>query len=247
MPDGRVVTVTAQRIGKNYEVSLKAQPDSDILKWGFAVASVKNEYYTGLMERVVDGPQRASWAPGLEAAMDLRGQKVEMIIKPTTSVYAPFYLSSKGYAILVRGNWPGFYDFAATDPQRVKIEFEGPSFGYLRLQSATDGTGSLRPLARIRRFESDHGSWPNAQRRVLEPSARTELRRAVDCSVAAVRSASRATDRLQSQLRAAGHEDRNADSSSSLPRRSCGAGGVEKLVDLFVRTRFIGVACLGEG
>ena len=128
MPDGRVVTFTSQRTGKNYEISLKAQPDSDILKWGVAVASQKDEYYTGLMERVVDGPQRASWAPGLEAAMDLRGQKVEMIIKPTTSVYAPFYLSSKGYAILVRGNWPGFYDFAATDPQRVKIEFEGPSF-----------------------------------------------------------------------------------------------------------------------
>ena len=128
MPDGRVVTFTSQRTGKSYEISLKAQPDSDILKWGVAVASQKDEYYTGLMERVVDGPQRASWAPGLEAAMDLRGQKVEMIIKPTTSVYAPFYLSSKGYAILVRGNWPGFYDFAVTDPQRVKIEFEGPSF-----------------------------------------------------------------------------------------------------------------------
>ncbi len=128
MPDGRTVTLTVQRSGRNFDISLEAQPDSDILKWGVAVAASRNEYYTGLMERVVDGPQRASWAPGLKAAMDLRGQKVEMIIKPTTSVYAPFYLSSKGYAILVRGNWPGFYDFAATDPQRVKIEFEGPSF-----------------------------------------------------------------------------------------------------------------------
>lgn len=128
MPDGRVVTFTVQRQGANFEVSVKAQPDSDIVRWGFGVASARNEYYTGLMERVVDGPQRASWAPGLRAAMDLRGQKVEMIIKPTTSVYAPYYLSSKGYAIFVRGNWPGYFDFAATDPQRVKIEFEGPSF-----------------------------------------------------------------------------------------------------------------------
>ncbi len=128
MPDGHIVTLIVQRSGKDFEVSLKAQPDSDILKWGFAVAAAKDEYYTGLMERVVDGPQRASWEPGLKAAMDLRGQKVDMIIKPTTSVYAPYYLSSKGYAILVRGNWPGVYDFAATDAQRVKIEFEGPSF-----------------------------------------------------------------------------------------------------------------------
>ena len=128
MPDGRVVTLEVHRSGKNIDVSLKAQPDFDILKWGFNIAATKNEYYTGLMERVVDGPQRASWAPGLETAMDLRGQKVEMIIKPTTSVYAPFFLSSKGYAIFVRGNWPGLFDFAATDPQRVQIQFEGPSF-----------------------------------------------------------------------------------------------------------------------
>jgi alpha-D-xyloside xylohydrolase len=128
MPDNRIVTLIVQRSGRNFDLSLKAQPDSDILKWGISVASKKDEYYTGLMERVVGGPQRASWAPGLHAAMDLRGQKVEMIIKPTTSVYAPFYLSSAGYALLVKGNWPGFFDFAATDPAQVKIEFEGPSF-----------------------------------------------------------------------------------------------------------------------
>ena len=45
------------------------------------------------MERVVDGPQQASWAPGITAAMNLRGRKVDMIVKPTTSIYAPFYLS----------------------------------------------------------------------------------------------------------------------------------------------------------
>lgn len=52
----------------------------------------------------MDGPQRASWAPGIKEAMDLRGQKVEMVVKPTTSLYAPFYQGkmmeearSKGY------------------------------------------------------------------------------------------------------------------------------------------------------
>ena len=77
----------------------------------------RDEYYTGLMERVVDGPQAASWAPGIKQAMDLRGQKVDMIVKPTTSVYAPFYLSSRGYAVFVQGNWPGYFDFAASDPK----------------------------------------------------------------------------------------------------------------------------------
>ncbi len=76
----------------------------------------------------MDGPQTASWKAGLSAAMNLRGQKVDMICKPTTSIYAPFYVSSRGYAIFAQGNWPGFFDFCATDSQRVKVEFEGPSF-----------------------------------------------------------------------------------------------------------------------
>ncbi len=126
--DGRTVTLSVKRDGRNFIVRLSAQPDSGITKWGLAVDALADEYYTGLMERVVDGPQRASWIPGLKQAMDLRGQKVDMILKPTTSIYAPFYLSSRGYAVFVKGLWPGFFDFAASDAQRMKIEFEGPSF-----------------------------------------------------------------------------------------------------------------------
>jgi alpha-glucosidase (family GH31 glycosyl hydrolase) len=128
MADGRVVMVSAKPEGRNFIVRLSAHPDSDIIKWGLAVDAARDEYYTGLMERVVDGPQTASWAPGRQEAMNLRGQKVDMIIKPTTSVYAPFYLSSRGYAVFVSGNWPGCFDFCADNPQRVKVEFEGPSF-----------------------------------------------------------------------------------------------------------------------
>ena len=125
--DGRIATLSVKQEGRNFVIRLSAQPDSGITKWGLAVDAA-DEYYTGLMERVVDGPQRASWEPGLKPAMDLRGQKVDMILKPTTSIYAPFYLSSRGYAVFVKGLWPGFFDFAASDMQRVKIEFEGPSF-----------------------------------------------------------------------------------------------------------------------
>ena len=67
----------------------------------------------------------ASWAPGIKEAMDLRGQKVEMIIKPTTSVYAPFYLSSRGYAVLVKGNWPGYFDFAARIQTESRSSLKG--------------------------------------------------------------------------------------------------------------------------
>jgi alpha-glucosidase (family GH31 glycosyl hydrolase) len=127
MSDGRKVVVSIRPQGDNYIVQFNASPNEDIVKWGFAVDSTEDEYYTGLMERVVDGHQRASWAPGIKEAMDLRGQTVEMILKPTTSVYAPFYLSSRGYSVFVKTDWPGFFDFCASNPKRVKIEFEGPS------------------------------------------------------------------------------------------------------------------------
>jgi alpha-D-xyloside xylohydrolase len=128
MPDGRTVTIAVKPDGDDFLVSFSANPSADISKWGLAVKADASEYFTGLMERVVDGPQQASWRPGIQEGLNLRGQKVDMILKPTTSIYAPYYISSRGYAVFVQGNWPGYFDFCSGDPQRVKIEFEGPSF-----------------------------------------------------------------------------------------------------------------------
>ncbi|HEY5443679.1 MAG TPA: hypothetical protein VIJ87_04250, partial [Pyrinomonadaceae bacterium] len=143
---GHKITVSFKPQGRDFKVTLKAQPDSDITKWGLAITSSPTEYYTGLMERVVDGPQAKSWATGIQEAMNLRGQKIDMIIKPTTSIYAPYYLSSRGYAVLVNGNWPGYFDFAVSDPGRVKIEFEGPSFD-LKIYTASDPAALVRAHA----------------------------------------------------------------------------------------------------
>jgi alpha-glucosidase (family GH31 glycosyl hydrolase) len=125
--DGHRIRLTITPQGRNFDFSLTATPSIDIVKWGLAIESSKDEYFTGLFERVIDGPQQASWAPGVSAAMNLLGQKVEMIVKPTTSIYAPFYLSSRGYAVFVKGTWPGLFDFEAAEPDRTGIEFEGPS------------------------------------------------------------------------------------------------------------------------
>ena len=150
MADGRIVRVSVNPEGENFVVRLSAQPDSDIIKWGLAVEATQDEYYTGLMERVVDGPAHLSWAPGRKEAMNLRGQKVDMILKPTTSVYAPFYLSSRGYAVFVKGDWPGYFDFCASNSQRVKIEFEGPSFE-MKIYTSED------PAALVREHALDAG------------------------------------------------------------------------------------------
>jgi len=128
LPDGRKVTISIKPDGNDFSVRMSAKPDGGIVKWGLAVAADPDEYFTGLMERVVDGPQHASWATNLTAALNLRGQKVEMIVKPTLAVYAPFYLSSRGYAVFVKGDWPGQFDFCATVSNRVQIVFEGPAF-----------------------------------------------------------------------------------------------------------------------
>jgi len=126
-PDGRTASVAVIPEGNHFALEFRARPAAGIVRWGFAIDAAEDEYFTGLMERVVDGPQQASWAPGLREAMDLRGQKVDMLVKPTTSVYAPFYLSSRGYGLFVRTDWPGKYDFCAADPRKVGIEFEGPA------------------------------------------------------------------------------------------------------------------------
>lgn len=129
MNDGRRILLTVRRSGSDFQVQLASKPDDGIVKWGVSIRASESEYLTGVMERVVDGPQQASWAPGIQEAMNLRGQKVDMILKPTTSVYAPYFLSSRGYAVLVQGNWPGVFDFCRNDSERIALEFEGTSFG----------------------------------------------------------------------------------------------------------------------
>jgi len=144
--DSRVASILILPEGDNYTVRFSAQAAEGITKWGFHIDAGKEEYFTGLMERVVDGPQQASWAPGLKESMNLRGQKVEMLVKPTTSVYAPFYISSRGYGLFVKTDWPGKYDFCATDPQQVGIEFEGPALE-LKIYTAAQPASIVRAHA----------------------------------------------------------------------------------------------------
>ncbi|HEX4997676.1 MAG TPA: TIM-barrel domain-containing protein [Terriglobia bacterium] len=131
MPDGHVIRISVTPQGERFNVSFTARPNTDIVRWGFGIDATADEYFTGLMERVVDGAQQLSWAPGITTAMNLRGKKIDMLVKPTTSVYAPFYLSSRGYAVFVKGTWPGVFDFAAAKPDRAQVEFEGPGLEFV--------------------------------------------------------------------------------------------------------------------
>ncbi len=124
--DEREVAITLTREKNQYQFKFSAHPSDDILGWGMAIAASPGEYFTGLFERVVDGNQAESWKKGISEAMNLRGQAIDMLIKPTVSLYTPFYISSDGYGLFINGTWPGHYDFCRTDPDRVLISFEGP-------------------------------------------------------------------------------------------------------------------------
>ncbi|MFC1568732.1 glycoside hydrolase family 31 protein [bacterium] len=99
-------------------------------KWFINFASDQHEYFTGIFERVVDGHQNNSWEKGIQTALNLRGERVEMKLKPTVSAYAPFYLSSKKYGLYVKGTWPGTFDFCKKYDQTVQVNFEGPELNF---------------------------------------------------------------------------------------------------------------------
>lgn len=123
----RIVTITFSKSNNKVSFSFEAQPSDDILKWGFNLKARDDEFFTGLFERVVDGDQAESWKPGIKETMNLRGQSVNMMIKPTLSLYCPFYISSKGYGLFIEGTWPGHYDFCNKNKNLVEVEFDGPS------------------------------------------------------------------------------------------------------------------------
>ena len=73
--DGRTVNVVAGRDGNNLTFNFSAQPDAGILNWGVALEANADEYFTGLMERVVDGPQDFSWATEHHQRNELAGSE----------------------------------------------------------------------------------------------------------------------------------------------------------------------------
>jgi alpha-D-xyloside xylohydrolase len=114
----------------DFDFTLKVKDQSKATQWFININATQDEYFTGIFERVVDGQQNNSWAKGIETAMNLRGERIEMKLKPTVSAYAPFYLSSNNYGFFVEGTWPGIFDFCNQHQNVVQISFEGPAFAF---------------------------------------------------------------------------------------------------------------------
>jgi alpha-D-xyloside xylohydrolase len=129
--NGQEVLMVIQTRDKDKEIILKlGSSERHPSRWFLNIGASEGEFYTGLFERVVDGPQNESWKEGIATALNLRGERVEVKLKPTVSAYCPFYLSSANYGFFVHGTWPGVIDFCKEDPEQVKIAFEGPEMHF---------------------------------------------------------------------------------------------------------------------
>lgn len=121
------VEILEDELEFNFKLS---DPNLEPSAWLINTKVGSEEYFTGIFERVVDGHQNKSWEKGITTALNLRGEKVEVKLKPTVSAYAPFYISSGNYAIFVHGTWPGVIDFCKEKKDLVQISFEGPEFSF---------------------------------------------------------------------------------------------------------------------
>ena len=124
------VTLTIKRDSGNYDLKLSTTRPEPPTKWLFNIASGQDEYFTGVLEREVDGSQSAPGVDGIQTAMNLRGTKMDVKLKPTISAYAPFYISSYNYGLFIKGTWPGMFDFCKSNPSLVKVAFEGPELHF---------------------------------------------------------------------------------------------------------------------
>jgi len=98
------------------------------------VALTPGERIYGLTERLVDStsvevpgrfvPPVEEFNPDTDASLDRRGEVVEMFVRPTMSLYAPFYHSSRGYGLWVEGTFPGVFDIGAREPGELSIHME---------------------------------------------------------------------------------------------------------------------------
>jgi len=124
--DDMSIVLETEKKGDDLELKFKLEGSQLKPSAWMIITKVKpTEYFTGIFERVVDGTQYKSWEEGITAGLNLRGQKVDVKLKPTVSAYAPFYISSENYAIFVHGTWPGEIDFCKSNKDLVQISFEG--------------------------------------------------------------------------------------------------------------------------
>jgi alpha-glucosidase (family GH31 glycosyl hydrolase) len=118
---------------RTLEVTVEPPAPETLAALGDRFRSPGSEAIYGLTERLRDSPLAFGGAleipeddatPQEVGSLNRRGETVEMLVRPTFSLYAPFYQSSRGYGLAVAGTTFGAFDVAKTDPGVVSFRFE---------------------------------------------------------------------------------------------------------------------------
>jgi len=132
--EGQVATITLRFVtSRTLEVSFEPPAPESVTAFGTMLRSPESEAIYGLTERLRDSAPLAP--PILEVpaedvrpvevgSLDRRGETVEMLVRPTFSLYAPFYQTSKGYGLAVGGTTIGTFDLAASERETIALRFE---------------------------------------------------------------------------------------------------------------------------
>src|SRR5437867_342711 len=122
---------------RTLEVTVEPPEPATLSAVGDRWRSPRSEAIYGLTERLRDSPPIADGVidipmedvkPAPVGSLDRRSETVAMYVRPTFSLYAPFYQSSRGYGLAVAGTAIGLFDVAASDLQTLAFRFEaGPT------------------------------------------------------------------------------------------------------------------------
>jgi alpha-glucosidase (family GH31 glycosyl hydrolase) len=92
-----------------------------------AIRLAPGEAIYGLTARIVSDRAQSETDVQAVGGLDRRGERVEMWIIPSEAVYAPFYVSSRGYGMWIEGSHPGTYDIGKTEPDVLRTNWSvGP-------------------------------------------------------------------------------------------------------------------------
>ncbi|MCX7843998.1 MAG: hypothetical protein N2507_01310 [Candidatus Bipolaricaulota bacterium] len=114
---------------------------------GVVLEVTPDEGFYGLLECPTQGLFHEFFPPR-GGDLDLRGQTVWLYTLPTHALYAPFFVSSRGWGLWVESSWPGIFRFGTRKPTEVTLEYEGPALT-LRL---IPGPTPLEAVARYARL-----------------------------------------------------------------------------------------------
>jgi alpha-glucosidase (family GH31 glycosyl hydrolase) len=121
---------------RTLEVTFEPPLAAGVAAFGERLRSPHSELVYGLTERLRDSPLLAPGVidipeddvrPPEVGSLNRRGEVVEMVVRPTFSLYAPFYQSSRGYGLAVAGTAFGEFDLASSDPRVLRFRFEAGS------------------------------------------------------------------------------------------------------------------------